>query len=216
MKQTQTRRLLIQASAVALIAAALGGCAAAIVGGAVVGGMVATDRRTTGAQVDDQNIELRAANNLSATFSDRAHLNVTSYNAQVLLTGEVPTAQDKQLAEQIVSRVPSVRAVVNELAVMPNATIEQRSSDSLITAQVKAAMVDSSDIFANLFKVVTERGTVYLMGRVTRKEADKATETVRGVGGVKRVVRVLEIVNEAELYPAPSPQAPASAAAPKS
>ncbi len=216
MKQTQTRRLLIQASAVALIAAALGGCAAAIVGGAVVGGMVATDRRTTGAQVDDQNIELRAANNLSATFGDRAHLNVTSYNAQVLLTGEVPTAQDKQLAEQIVSRVPSVRAVVNELAVMPNATIEQRSSDSLITAQVKAAMVDSSDIFANLFKVVTERGTVYLMGRVTRKEADKATETVRGVGGVRRVVRVLEIVSEAERYPAPSPQAPASAPAPKS
>jgi osmotically-inducible protein OsmY len=216
MKQSQTRRLLIQASAVALIAAALGGCAAAIVGGAVVGGMVATDRRTTGAQVDDQNIELRAANNLSATFGDRAHLTVTSYNAQVLLTGEVPTAQDKQLAEQIVSRVPSVRAVVNELAVMPNATIEQRSSDSLITAQIKAAMVDSSDIFANLFKVVTERGTVYLMGRVTRKEADKATETVRGVGGVRRVVRVLEIVSEAELYPAPSPQAPASAPAPKS
>jgi len=216
MKQSQTRRFLIQASAVALIAAALGGCAAAIVGGAVVGGMVATDRRTTGAQVDDQNIELRAANNLSATFSDRAHLAVTSYNAQVLLTGEVPTAQDKQLAEQIVSRVPSVRAVVNELAVMPNATIEQRSSDSLITAQIKAAMVDTADIFANLFKVVTERGTVYMMGRVTRKEADKATETVRGVGGVKRVVRVLEIVSEAELYPAPSPQAPASAPAPKS
>ena len=216
MKQSQTRRFLIQASAVALIAAALGGCAAAIVGGAVVGGMVATDRRTTGAQVDDQNIELRAANNLSATFGDRAHLTVTSYNAQVLLTGEVPTAPDKQLAEQIVSRVPSVRAVVNELAVMPNATIEQRSSDSLITAQIKAAMVDTADIFANLFKVVTERGTVYMMGRVTRKEADKATETVRGVGGVKRVVRVLEIVSEAELYPAPSPQAPASAPAPKS
>jgi osmotically-inducible protein OsmY len=217
MKQTQTRRFLISGIAIAVIAAALSGCAAAIVGGAVVGGMVATDRRTTGAQVDDQNIELRAANNLAATFGDRAHLNVTSYNAQVLLTGEVPTAQDKQLAEQIVSRVPNVRSVVNDLAVMPNSTLSQRSSDALITAQVKASMVDASDIFANIFKVVTERGTVYLMGRVTQAEANRATEIARGVSGVQRVVRVLEIVPAAEIQKTPAaPQAPASAAAPKS
>jgi osmotically-inducible protein OsmY len=218
MKQTQTRRLLMAGVAAAVVAGALSGCAAAIVGGAVAGGMVATDRRTTGAQIDDQNIELRAANNLAATFGDRAHLNVTSYNAQVLITGEVPTAQDKQLAEQIVSRVANVRSIVNELAVMPNSTISQRSSDSLITAQVKASMIDTSDIFATLFKVVTERGTVYLMGRVTQREADRATEIVRGVSGVQRVVRVLEIIPESELQKtAPAPQAPASAAAaPKS
>jgi osmotically-inducible protein OsmY len=179
--------------------------------------MVATDRRTSGAQLDDENIELRAANNLAATFGDRAHLNVTSYNALVLLTGEVPTAQDKQLAEQIVSRVANVRSVVNELAVMPNTSMTQRSSDSLITGQVKAAMVDTSDLFANLFKVVTERGTVYLMGRVTQREADRATEIARSTSGVKRVVRVLEIVSEAELQKTPpQPQAPASSAEPKS
>lgn len=216
MKQTQTWRFLVVGTAVAVIAAALSGCAAAIVGGAVVGGMVATDRRTTGAQLDDQNIELRAANTLAATFGDRAHVNVTSYNAQVLLTGEVPTAQDKQLAEQIVSRLTGVRSIVNELAVMSATTMSQRSSDSLITAQVKASMIDTSDIFATLFKVVTERGTVYLMGRVTQREADRATEIVRGVSGVQRVVRVLEIIPESELQKAaPAPQAPASSTAPK-
>jgi osmotically-inducible protein OsmY len=217
MKQVQTRRFLMAGTAVAVIAAALSGCAAAIVGGAVVGGMVATDRRTTGAQLEDENIELRAANDLTATFGDRAHVNVTSYNAQVLLTGEVPTAQDKQLAEQIVSRVTNVRAIVNDLAVMSATTMSQRSSDSFITAQVKASMVDTSDIFANLFKVVTERGTVYLMGRVTQREADRATEIARSVSGVKRVVRVLEIVSEAELQkaPPPAPAPAASSAAPK-
>lgn len=215
MNKTPIRHLLLAGLAAAAIASALGGCAAVVVGGAVMGGMVATDRRTTGAQLDDENIELRAANNLSATFGDRAHLNVTSYNAQVLLTGEVPTAQDKQLAEQIVSRAGNVRAVVNEVAVMPNSTMSQRSSDALITAQVKASMVDTSDLFANLFKVVTERGTVYLMGRVTQREADRATEIARSTSGVKRVVRVLEIVSEAELKAAPPPAPAASSAAPK-
>jgi osmotically-inducible protein OsmY len=217
MKQTQTRRFLMGGVAVMAIVAALSGCAAAIVGGAVAGGMVATDRRTTAAQLEDENIELRAVNNLTATFGERAHLNVTSYNAVVLLTGEVPTAQDKLLAEQIVSRVASVRSIVNDLAVMPNTTMTQRSTDSLITGQVKASMVDTTDIFANSFKVVTERGVVYLMGRVTQREADRATEIARSVSGVKRVVRVLEIVSEAELQkaPPPAPAPAASSAAPK-
>jgi osmotically-inducible protein OsmY len=216
MKQVQTRRFLIGGVAVMAIVAALSGCAAAIVGGAVAGGMVATDRRTAAAQLEDENIELRAVNNLSATFGERAHLNVTSYNAVVLLTGEVPTAQDKLLAEQIVSRVTNVRSIVNELAVMPNTTMTQRSSDSLITGQVKASMVDTSDLFANSFKVVTERGVVYLMGRVTQREADRATEIARSVSGVKRVVRVLEIISEAELQKAPPPAPAASSTAPKS
>jgi osmotically-inducible protein OsmY len=215
MKQVQTRRFLLGGVAVMAIVAALSGCAAAIVGGAVAGGMVATDRRTAAAQLEDENIELRAVNNLSATFGERAHLNVTSYNAVVLLTGEVPTEQDKLLAEQIVSRVANVRSIVNELAVMPNTTMTQRSSDSLITGQVKASMVDTTDLFANSFKVVTERGVVYLMGRVTQREADRATEIARSVSGVKRVVRVLEIVSEAELQKAPPPAPAASSPAPK-
>ena len=215
MKQVQTRRFLLGGVSVMAIAAALSGCAAAIVGGAVAVGIVATDRRTAAAQLEDENIELRAVNNLSATFGERAHLNVTSYNAVVLLTGEVPTEQDKLLAEQIVSRVANVRSIVNDLAVMPNTTMTQRSSDSLITGQVKASMVDTTDLFANSFKVVTERGVVYLMGRVTQREADRATEIARSVSGVKRVVRVLEIVSEAELQKAPPPAPAASSAAPK-
>lgn len=216
MKHTRPARRLAGALAVAAIAAALGGCAAAVVGGAVATGMVATDRRSTGAQLDDQNIELRAASSLSGTFGDRAHINVTSFNAKVLITGEVATEADKQQAFQIVSQVQGVRSVVNELAVMPVTSLSQRSSDALITAKVKASMVDASDVFGNLFKVVTERNTVYLMGRVTQVEANRATEIARSVSGVQRVVRVLEIVTEAELKPPPPTPATPASSAPKS
>ena len=216
MKHTRPARRLAGALAVAAIAAALGGCAAAVVGGAVATGMVATDRRSTGAQLDDQNIELRAASSLSGTFGDRAHINVTSFNAKVLITGEVATEADRQQAFQIVSQVQGVRSVVNELAVMPVTSLSQRSSDALITAKVKASMVDASDVFGNLFKVVTERNTVYLMGRVTQVEANRATEIARGVSGVERVVRVLEIVTEAELKPPPPTPATPASSAPKS
>ena len=216
MKHTRPARRLAGALAVAAIAAALGGCAAAVVGGAVATGMVATDRRSTGAQLDDQNIELRAASSLSGTFGDRAHINVTSFNAKVLITGEVATEADRQQAFQIVSQVQGVRSVVNELAVMPVTSLSQRSSDSLITAKVKASMVDASDVFGTLFKVVTERNTVYLMGRVTQAEANRATEIARGVSGVQRVVRVLEIVTEAELKPPPPTPATPASSAPKS
>ena len=216
MKNTRPARRLAGALTVAAIAAALGGCAAAVVGGAVATGMVATDRRSTGAQLDDQNIELRAASSLSGTFGDRAHINVTSFNAKVLITGEVATEADKQQAFQIVSQVQGVRSVVNELAVMPVTSLSQRSSDSLITAKVKASMVDASDVFGTLFKVVTERNTVYLMGRVTQVEANRATEIARSVSGVQRVVRVLEIVTEAELKPPPPTPATPASSAPKS
>lgn len=216
MKHTRPARRLAGALAVAAIAAALGGCAAAVVGGAVATGMVATDRRSTGAQLDDQNIELRAASSLSGTFGDRAHINVTSFNAKVLITGEVATEADRQQAFQIVSQVQGVRSVVNELAVMPVTSLSQRSSDALITAKVKASMVDASDVFGTLFKVVTERNTVYLMGRVTQVEANRATEIARGVSGVERVVRVLEIVTEAELKPPPPTPATPASSAPKS
>ena len=216
MKHTRLARCLAGALTVATLAAALGGCAAAVVGGAVATGMVATDRRSTGAQLDDQNIELRASSSLAGTFGDRAHINVTSFNAKVLITGEVATEADKQQAFQIVSQVQGVRSVVNELAVMPVTSLSQRSSDSLITAKVKASMVDASDVFGTLFKVVTERNTVYLMGRVTQVEANRATEIARSVSGVQRVVRVLEIVTEAELKPPPPTPATPASSAPKS
>jgi osmotically-inducible protein OsmY len=124
---------------------------------------------------------------------------VNSYNRQVLLTGEVPREQDKQLVEQIVSRVENVKGIVNELAVMGISSLAQRSADTLTTGKVKAAFVDDKELSANAFRVVTERGTTYLMGRVTQREADRATQVARSVGGVQRVVRVFEIITEEEL-----------------
>ena len=197
------------------LAASLGGsltaCVPVIIGGAVVGtAMVASDRRTSGAQLEDEGIELRAVSRIKDALGDRVHVNVTSYNRRVLLTGEVPAAQDKQSAEQIVSKVDNVESVVNELMVAGNSNISDRSSDALITGKVKAGLVDAKDLFANAFKVVTERGAVYMMGRVTQREADRATEVARSTSGVQKVVRVFELISEDELrgmMPKPAPGA---------
>jgi osmotically-inducible protein OsmY len=194
-----SRKLLSVILAGAALGAALSACAPMVMGGAVMGSLVATDRRTSGAQLEDEGIELRAASRIRDNLGERGHVNVNSYNRRVLVTGEVPSAQDKQLVEQIVTRVDNVQSVVNELAVLGNATLTQRSSDTLVTGRVKAAMVDARDIFANAYKVVTERGTTYLMGRVTQREADRATEIARSTPGVQKVVRVFEIITEDEL-----------------
>lgn len=200
--------------AAALVATALAGCAPLIVGGAAVGtALMVTDRRTSGAQIDDEAIELRSASRLREAFGDRAHINVTSYNRQVLVTGEVASEAAKQQAEQIVARVDNVRGVVNELAVMTPTTLPQRSGDVLITGKVRASFVDASDLQANAFKVVTERGTVYLMGRVSAREADRATSIARQIGGVQRVVRIFEVMTPEELRQAAG-AAPASTATP--
>jgi osmotically-inducible protein OsmY len=204
-------RLCATALCVASLGSMLSACAPIMLGGAAMGALVATDRRTSGTQLEDEGIELRSIGRINENLGDRVHVNVTSYNRQVLLTGEVPSAQDKQLVEQIVSRVDNVRLVANELAVLGSSSLTQRSSDSLITGKVKAAMVDSKDLYANAFKVVTERGIVYLMGRVTQREANRATDITRSTGGVQKVVRLLEIISEEELQrtlPAQSPQTP--------
>lgn len=205
---TRTRRTVCTVLAAAALAAGLSACAPLIVGGAVVGGVMAVDRRTTGTQIEDEGIELRAANRIRETLGDRVHVNVTSYNRQALLTGEVPNAQDRQAVEQIVSQVENTRSVVNDLAVMPNTTLGQRSSDTFITGKVRASLVDAQDISANSFKVVTERNIVYLMGRVSQREANRATEIARGVSDVRKVVRVFEIVSEEELRRIAPPPAP--------
>ncbi len=202
------RRLLSATVLVVCVAATLSACVPMMVGGAVMGTLVATDRRTSGAQLEDEGIDLRAAGRIREALGERVHINVNSYNRQVLLTGEVPTAQDKQTAEQIVSRVENVRSIVNELAVLGNTTLSQRSSDSLITAKVKAGLIDAKDVFAGAFRVVTERGTTYLMGKVSQREADRATEIARSVSGVQKVVRVFETISEEELkslLPQPAP-----------
>jgi osmotically-inducible protein OsmY len=207
-----------------LLSVLLSACAPAMFGGVIGTAMVASDRRSSGAQVDDESIEVRGASAMRENFGTKTHINITSYNRQVLLTGEVANDQQRTQAEQLVTKLPNVRSIVNELAVGPASTMGERSSDAVITARVKAAMVDSEDVFANVYKVVTERGTVYLMGRVTQREAQRATEVARSVGGVKRVVRVFEFLTEDELRAIqpkkgvdlnqPSTPAPAPAPAP--
>ncbi|MGV3492793.1 MAG: BON domain-containing protein [Ramlibacter sp.] len=216
--------LLRTALAATLAAATLAGCAPLLVGGAAVGtALMVTDRRSSGAQIDDEAIELRSAARLREALGDRVHINVTSYNRQVLLTGETPTEAMKQQAEQIVGRVDNVRAIVNDLAILSPTTLPQRSGDVLITGKVRASLVDASDLQANAFKVVTERGVVYLMGRVTQREADRATSIARQINGVQRVVRIFEVMTAEELRlqgtPAaaaarPATVAPAAAPAP--
>ncbi|MDO9359676.1 MAG: BON domain-containing protein [Polaromonas sp.] len=193
------KRLLLVAGAAAVLGTSLTACFPLIVGGAAGGALVAMDRRTSGAQLEDEGIELRAMSRLRDNVGSRARVNVTSYNRQVLLTGEVLNDNDKKLVEQVVSRVENVNGIVNELAVIDSPSLVQRSSDVLITGQVKALLIDAKDLYASAFKVVTERGTVYLMGRVTQREADRATEIARGARGVQKVVRILEIISEEEM-----------------
>lgn len=177
----------------------LSGCAGLVVGGAVVGGLMITDRRTSGAQVEDQAIELKSANRLQQVLGDRGHVNVTSYNRMVLLTGEVPTEADRDAAEQAISRIENVRSIVNELAVAAPSSLSVRSNDVVLTSKVKATLIDARDLQAQAFKVVTERATVYLMGRVTEREARRAGEVARSVPGVQKVVRVFDLISEDEL-----------------
>lgn len=179
---------------------ALSACAPLLVGGAAVGtALVATDRRTTGTQLDDETIELKARGRIREAVGDRVHVNVTSYNRTVLLTGEAPTEADKAAIEAVVRPIENVRNVMNEIAVHPIVSLAEMSNDALITSKVKASFVDARDIFANAYKVTTEHGVVYLMGRVTDREANRAVELARGVRGVRKVVKAFEIISEAEL-----------------
>jgi osmotically-inducible protein OsmY len=193
-------RALLATLALAAGASLLSACAPLIVGGAMVGGtMMVTDRRTSGAQLEDQAIELKAMNRLREALGERGHVSVTSYNRMVLLTGEVPEEAMKATAEQTVAKVENVKSTVNELGVMGSSSLTSRSNDAILTSKVKATLVDAKDVHANAFKVVTERGVVYLMGRVTEREAGRATDLARSVSGVQKVVRVFEYLSEAEL-----------------
>jgi len=209
--------------AAAALAGGLAGCATPVVlGGAALGGMMAIDRRTAGTQIEDESIELRSSNRIHGAYGDKVHVNITSYNRQVLLTGEVPSAEARQAIEKIVTGVENVRTVVNDLAVMPSTSLGQRSNDTFITGKVRASLVDAKDISANSFKVVTERNAVYLMGLVTQREAGRATAIARGVGGVSKVVRVFEYLTDEDLarmnaapkQPAPVTQDNAQTSAP--
>ena len=175
-------------------------CAPVLVGGAVAGGALASvDRRTVGTQVEDQSIELKSAARVRELTGEQAHVNVTSYNRIVLLTGEVPDAAARSAVEQAISRIEGVRSVVNELAVLGKSTLTARSNDAVLSARVKAGFIDAKDLQAQAVKVTTERGVVHLMGRVTEREAARAVEVARAVPGVQKVVCVFEVLTEAQL-----------------
>lgn len=187
-------------AALLALSAALSACAPLLMGGAAVGGaLMYNDRRTSGTQVEDQAIELKASSRLKDALGDTAHLNVTSYNRVALVTGEVASDADRAKIDPIVSGVENVRSTVDEVAVAGTSSLTSRSNDLFITGKVKATLVEAKDIQANAFKVVTERGVVYLMGRVTEREASRAVELARGIDGVQKVVRVFEILTEDEL-----------------
>ena len=195
------KRVMLASLAAGAVLSSLSACAPLMVGGAVMGSLVAIDRRTTGIQLEDEGIELRTAQGLRQNLSASAHVNVTSYNRMVLLTGEVGSAADKERAERLAKSQENVSSVVNDLAIEPASSLTQRSKDAIITGQVKALLVDAKDLQSNAFKVVTERGVIYLLGRVTSREAQRASEIARSssIGGVAKVVRVFEIITEEEL-----------------
>jgi osmotically-inducible protein OsmY len=195
------KRLMLATLAAGAVLSSLSACAPLMVGSAVMSGLVAIDRRTTGIQLEDEGIELRTAQGLRQNLSASAHVNVTSYNRMVLLTGEVGSAADKERAERLAKSQENVSSVVNDLAIEPASSLTQRSKDAIITGQVKALLVDAKDLQSNAFKVVTERGVIYLLGRVTSREAQRASEIARSssVSGVVKVVRVFEIITEEEL-----------------
>lgn len=190
-------------TAAALIVSAatlLPACAPLLLSGAVgTGVLVATDRRTAGIQLEDQGIERRAQAQLREVLGDRGRVLVHSFNRRVLLTGDLPSQTDRALAVRTVAAVENVKEIVDEIGVMASPSLTVRSSDTLVTARVMASMVDARDLSARAIKVTTERGTVYLMGRVTQREADRAADMTRTVSGVQRVVRIFEIMSEDEL-----------------
>ena len=187
--------------AAAVLASTLAtGCAPLLIGGAMVGGVsVATDRRTSATQLEDETIEIKAGARIREQLGDKVHINVNSYNRVALITGEARTEADRAEVERIVAGVENVTRVMNEGAVTMHSALSGRSSDSFIQGTVKAQLIDARDLLSNAFYIVVERGEVFLMGRVTEREAGRATEIARQVSGVKKVVRAFEIISEEEL-----------------
>ena len=193
-------RLLLIALCSVLGTSVLTGCAPLLIGGAVgTTALVTTDRRTTGAQMSDEVMEARVKLEISKAISQGLHLTVTSYNRRILLTGEVAAEADKQKAIKIAQRSLEVALVVNELKVMPETDVPQRLSDSILASKVRAQLIGTSGVSLNQMKVVVERGIVYLMGIVTPKEAHTASDIASRVSGVKSVVKVFEVMSEAQI-----------------
>ena len=187
---------LVVSLAGAAAATLLAGCVPLVVAGAVGGtALVATDRRSVGAQADDEAIELKVSNAINTQYGESVHAIVTSYNGIVLLSGEVPTQDIWASIGNLAKTTPKVRTVHNELAVGPNASMSQRTNDSYITSKVKTRFVEANKFSATHVKVVTERGVVYLMGIVSHAEGDAAGQIAASTTDVVRVVKIFEYTN---------------------
>jgi osmotically-inducible protein OsmY len=173
----------------------LTGCFTAVFGGAAAGTAMAIDSRTSGVYIEDQNIEIKASKQVRKSLGEEAHINVTSYNLNVLLTGEVPNEAAKAEAERITKSVESVKNITNEIVVGPKTSISDRANDTYITSKVKAKFIAEKNFSANNVKIVTEASVVYLMGLVKKREADIATGLARTTDGVVKVVKVFEYQN---------------------
>ncbi len=195
----QKFKLTLAALAFVTVLPALQGCVAAVATGAAVGVMSAYDRRTTGVQTDDETTEWKAHQQVPDNIKKLSHINFTSYNRYMLITGEVPSEEAKATVGNIATKLSGVKGVYNELTIGPVSSLSNRSNDSYITSKVKARLVDSNQISANHVKVVTEAGVAHLMGLVSDREAKVAVAVARTTSGVRKVVNVMEVISDGEV-----------------
>lgn len=196
----RTRTTAICTLLVATLAAPLlGGCFFGAVAGIAAGSLSVADRRTVGTQLEDRSLQVKAESAVRESFGEDVHVNATVYNRQILLTGQAPDEATRSRVEARVSTLPNIRLIVNDIQIGFKSSLSSRSNDAFITGKVKASLLDAQDIFANSFKVTTEAGTVYLMGLVTEREANRAASIAAGVPRVVKVVKVMELISEAEL-----------------
>ena len=177
------------------LAGSLSACVPLVLGGIVGGVWLAADRRTSGAQIDDEGLEFRGNNRIGNALQGRGRVNVMSYNRIVLLTGQVATPQDRQLVEDTAKTLPNARTIVNEITIGPVTNGGPRAQDAVTSGRVKSVLVGAKDVKSNAVKVSTEAGVVYLMGIVTQQEGDRAADAASTVGGVVKVVKVFEVVS---------------------
>ena len=194
----KVQRPLVMSVLCGAMLASLSGCVALVAGGAISGTLAASDRRTFGAQTEDRAIEVKGAVKANNVGGDAAHVNINSFNRRALLTGEVRDEAMKAQIEREIRGIEGVIDVINELEIAGPSSYTSRSSDTLITTKVKASLVDAKDISANSYQVVTERGVVYLQGRVTQREGQIGADIARGVSGVTKVVKVFEYITDDE------------------
>jgi len=192
------KKLAVSALLLATSLPLLQGCFPVVAGGVAAGVMSAHDRRLTGVQTDDETAEWKAMAAIPAQFKEKSHVNFTAYNQRMLITGEVPSEEAKQLMGEQTLKIERIQTIYNELNIAPASSFSTRSNDAYITSKIKARLVDSNQLSANHIKVVTESGTAHLMGIVNEREAKVAVNIARTTDGVRKVVNVMEVIPETE------------------